>query len=72
MVRNDFVKSPQGRDFVPFQPIKEACRTTGLSQYYLRRGCQDGTIPHVMTGSKYMVDVPALLDKLRKGSEVEK
>ena len=29
----------------PFQKIPEACRTTGLSQYYLRKGCKDGSIP---------------------------
>ena len=24
---------------VPFQKITEACKTTGLSQYFLRQGC---------------------------------
>ena len=25
---------------VPFQKIAEACKSTGLSQYYLRQGCK--------------------------------
>ena len=48
----------------PFQRIPDACRITGLSMYYLRRGCIDGTVPHVKSGSTYMVNVPALLKKL--------
>lgn len=48
----------------PFQKIKDACRTTGLSQYYLRSGCKDGTIPHVKSGGVYYVNIPALLAKL--------
>ena len=28
-------------EMMPFQKIPEACRTTGLSQYFLRKGCQD-------------------------------
>ena len=48
----------------PYQKIPEACRTTGLSQYMLRRGCRDGTVPHMRSGRTYYVNVPALLGKL--------
>ena len=48
----------------PFQKIPEACKTTGLSQYFLRKGCKDGTIPHIRSGPTYYIDVPALLPKL--------
>ena len=34
----------------PFQTIEQACKTTGLSMYYLRRGCWAGTVPHVKSG----------------------
>ena len=49
----------------PFQTLTEACRTTGLSTYFLRKGCKAGTVPHIMCGAKYLVDVPSLLTLLR-------
>lgn len=48
----------------PFQKIKDACKVTGLSQYYLRSGCKDGTIPHIKSGTVYLINIPALLKKL--------
>ena len=48
----------------PFQKISEACKTTGLSQYFLRKGCKDGTVPHIRSGNVYMVNIPALLRQL--------
>lgn len=52
------------KQVAPFQKIPEASRVTGLSQFFLRRGCKDGTVPHVMSGTTYMVNVPALLRQL--------
>ena len=51
-----------------YQKIKDACAVTGLSQYYLRRGCKDGTVPCIKSGTVYFVNVPALLEKLNKES----
>lgn len=48
----------------PFQKIPEACKTTGLSQYFLRRGCRNGTVPCVRSGTVYLVNVPKLLREL--------
>ena len=48
----------------PFQKITEACETTGLSAYYLRKGCKAGTIPHVKSGGVYYINIPALLNEL--------
>lgn len=48
----------------PFMNLTDACKATGLSTYYLRRGCKDGTVPHTMSGNRYMVNVTALLEKL--------
>lgn len=47
----------------PFQKINEACRTTGLSKFYLRNGCRDGTIPCIRSGKTYLVNIPALYKK---------
>lgn len=49
-----------------FQNIAHACRTTGLSQYYLRNGCKAGTVPHVKQGRVYMVDVKRLYEVLER------
>ena len=49
---------------VPFQKITEACKTTGLSQYFLRQGCKDGTIPHIKSGD--YINVQALVEQLGK------
>ena len=48
----------------PFQKIPEAARTTGLSTYFLRHGVRDGSVPHIKSGTVYLVNVPALLRKL--------
>lgn len=54
----------ESKQTAPFQKIAEASRTTGLSQYFLRRGCRDNTVPHVMSGTVYLVNVPKLLRQL--------
>ncbi len=48
----------------PFMKIKDASKVTGLSMYYLRNGCKDGSVPHVKSGTVYLVNVPRLLEKL--------
>ena len=45
----------------PFLKIRDASKVTGLSQYYLRNGCKDGTIPHIRSGNVYLINIPALL-----------
>ena len=47
-----------------FQSIPEACRTTGLSMYFLRMGCRAGTIPHIMCGKVYKIDMEELFKQL--------
>ena len=48
----------------PFQKITDAVKTTGLSAYFLRRGCKDGTVPCVQSGGVYYINVPAVLQQL--------
>ena len=48
----------------PYKNIRDTSVASGLSQSYLRKGCKDGTIPHILTGSKYMINIPALYDQL--------
>ena len=48
----------------PFLSIAETARITGLSQTYLRKGVRAGEIQHVMVGTKYLVNIPALFSSL--------
>lgn len=57
------------RDYDPaqrYQTIENACKTTGLSKYYLRNRCKAGTIPFVKAGRAYMIDIPALYKTLER------
>lgn len=55
----------------PYLKIKDACQVTGLSQFFLRSGCKDGSIPCIRSGNTFYVNVPALLQKLEKESKGE-
>ena len=55
----------------PFQKIADACRSTGLSQHYLRKGCKDGSIPHIRSGTTYYINVPQLLRQLDAETAVQ-
>lgn len=57
-------KMPKQTSEQPFQRIPQACMTTGLSQHYLREGCRNGSIPHIRSGSTYLVNVRALMRQL--------
>lgn len=57
-------KMPKQTCDQPFQRIPQACMTTGLSQHYLRAGCKNGSVPHIMCGNTFLVNVPALLRQL--------
>ena len=52
-----------------YQKLEATCRITGISVYALRRGCRDGSIPHVVRAGKYLVNVPALLRMLEDESK---
>lgn len=54
---------------IPFQKIPEACKTTGLSQHFLRKGCRDGSIPCVRSGTTFYVNVPLLIEKLNAAQQ---
>ena len=51
-----------------FLSIRDAATVTGLSQFFLRNGCRDGSVPCIRSGRKYLVDVQrlnAMFDALR-------
>ena len=56
----------------PFQKIRDAVKTTGLSAYFLRNGIKDGSVPFVKSGTKYLINIPALLKKLGVDDQTKK
>lgn len=48
----------------PFQSIRGAAAVTGLSRYFILKGCQDGTIPHIRVGVDYRINMPLFLAQL--------
>ena len=63
-MRNRTIRFRTDESIPPFLSIEKACEVTGLSQYYLRNGCRSGEVPCLKSGRVYMVNVPALLEKL--------
>lgn len=47
-----------------FVSIDEAARLTGLSRFYIRKGVRAGEIQHITSGTKYLVNLPALFEHL--------
>ena len=58
------MQATETRQATPFMKIAAARRATGLSQFYLRQGCKDGSIPHIKSGTVYLVNVNKLLRQL--------
>ncbi|MCD8086288.1 MAG: helix-turn-helix domain-containing protein [Clostridiales bacterium] len=56
----------------PFAKIKDAAAITGLSEHFLRKGCQNGTVPAIKSGTTYYIDVEKLLEQLHKEAEQPK
>ena len=50
----------------PFQTIRQAVGSTGLSERCLRRRLAEGKLPHIMSGNRCMVCVPELLTMMQQ------
>ena len=53
----------------PFQGIRETANTTGFSQFFLRNGVRNGSIPHIRCGEKILINVPAFLQLMDQASK---
>ena len=47
-----------------FQPPRCAAELTGFSVKSIREGCRNGTIPHVMVGKDFRINMSIWLDQL--------
>lgn len=53
--------------FPVYQSIKDTIKTTGLSEFFLRKLLKANKLPHIKSGTKVFVNVPQLLEKLERG-----
>jgi len=51
------------------QTVAQAAKTIGVSQYWLREGLKANTVPHIKSGSKYLVNIPATIAWINAESE---
>jgi hypothetical protein len=51
-----------------YQPIKDAVKVTGLSDYCIRGLIKDGRIKTFRSGVKWLVNIPDLLEQLEAGT----
>ena len=51
-----------------FVSISEASKKSGLSANYLRMRVRSGTVSCIMSGTKYLIHYPKLLETLEKES----
>ena len=56
--------------FPVYQSIKDTVKTTGLSEFYLRKLLKDNKLPHLKSGTKVMVNVPSLIESLESKSAI--
>lgn len=47
-------------------PIKMAAEYLGVTNYFLRKGVKNETIPFIRSGCKYYIAVDILMDRLRQ------
>jgi len=52
----------------PFQTISAAARLTGLAQCFIREGCRNKSIPHIMCGQEYRINMPLWMEQLNAES----
>ncbi|MCD8146920.1 MAG: excisionase family DNA-binding protein [Clostridiales bacterium] len=58
---NKKIEAPDFTPIKPFLTINEAAAWSGLGRDYLRKGCKAGTIPHIKSGTKYLINASKLL-----------
>lgn len=47
-----------------FVTVKQAVKSTGLSEHFIREGLRNGRIPHLKVGVKYLINLPQFVEWL--------
>ena len=51
-----------------FMSIRQTASETGLSEYYIRKGVHENSIPHICSGVKILVNYPLFIKQLEEQS----
>ena len=51
-----------------YMSIPETARTTGLCACFIRKLVKEGKAPYIKAGKKFLINVPAMLDRLNNES----
>lgn len=54
---NNTMNSTEGKQLLT---IRQTVRETGLSEHFLRQAYKRGELPHIMSGTRILVNVPKL------------
>lgn len=52
-----------------FVTVKQAVKSTGLSEHFIRDGLKNGRIPHLKVGVKYLINLPQFVEWLNAESQ---
>lgn len=55
-----------------YMSVPDAAKYTGLAACFIRKGIKAGTIPAIVAGRKYLVNIPLTLEALNAQSEARK
>lgn len=53
-----------------FVTVKQAVKSTGLSEHFIREGLRNGRIPHLKVGVKYLINLPQFVEWLNAESQM--
>lgn len=56
-------------DEKPYLTIKETCKATGLSLYFIKQRLAENRCPHIMSGNRHLINVPLFLQQLDEESK---
>lgn len=67
-----FFRHEGGDSVVRLMTVKDAARECGVSEYFLRNWIRRGECPGVYSGTRFLINVDKLEQKIREGSSGNK
>ena len=52
-----------------YMTIRQTAKKTGLPECLIRRKMDEGNVPHIMSGSRPLLNVPLFLERLEQESK---